>query len=250
MRQHRPYALSIAGLDPSAGAGLLADIKTFEQQQVYGLGVASAITMQTGTRFNSVSWLSSAHILDQVKPLLEEYPVTYCKIGIMENLAVLQEVITQLLNWQPGMKIILDPVLKASAGYIFHKQPHWQQWANLLKSIYLVTPNYNEAVQLTGLPDGHSAALQISQCCHVLLKGGHNPANPGVDKLYADTVTDIRPGNINAFPKHGSGCVLSAAITAMLAKGEPLATACINGKAYTEKLLASNTGMLGYHSII
>ncbi|NIG52540.1 hydroxymethylpyrimidine/phosphomethylpyrimidine kinase [Chitinophaga sp. Cy-1792] len=250
MKQDRPYALSIAGLDPSAGAGLLADIKTFEQLQVYGLGVTSAVTIQTGTRFHDLQWLPATQILEQAKPLLEEYPVTFCKIGIMENLAAMHRVITQLLIWQPAMKIILDPVLKASAGYTFHEKPSWTQWEALLKHVYLLTPNYEEAVQLTGLSSGTAAASQIFSCCHVLLKGGHHPEKPGVDTLYTDKVIEIHPGKINASPKHGSGCVLSAAITALLAKGETLERACINGKDYTEKLLSSNTGLLGYHSII
>jgi hydroxymethylpyrimidine/phosphomethylpyrimidine kinase len=245
--------MSLAGLDPSGGAGLLADIKTFEALGTYGFGVCTALTVQTDTRFLSVDWLPAQQIISQAAPLLETFPVSYCKIGIIQDAATLLEVITALMAIQPEIRIVLDPVLKASAGYAFHDTAQLTNWKKVLQQIYLLTPNYNEALLLSGMQDGDAAARALSASCTVLLKGGHRTERQGVDTLYLTKegetlqVLDI-PGGGNVFPKHGSGCVLSAAITAQLAAGSSLATACITAKLYTEKFLASHSSLLGYHN--
>ena len=242
--------MSFAGLDPSGGAGLLADIKTFEQHRVYGMGVCTAITVQTPEQFVSVEWLPVTHILAQAKPLLTTCRLKYCKIGIMADIQSLLELVRQIKQWSPDIHIILDPVLKASAGYTFHNTIQQQSWRELLSEIYLLTPNYDEALLLTGLTDGEAAARQLSDWCAVLLKGGHHKNRPGYDTLYTgDVIHTFEPVLQQVFPKHGSGCVLSAAITAGLAQGRSLEEACANGKAYTEKLLASHSSLTGYHHL-
>ncbi|HVI46293.1 MAG TPA: hydroxymethylpyrimidine/phosphomethylpyrimidine kinase [Chitinophaga sp.] len=248
MEKERPYALSIAGLDPSGGAGLLADIKTFEQHRVYGLGVCTAITVQTASDFISVDWLPVSKILAQVKPLLEYHRIRYCKIGIMEDVKAMLEVVSGLKQLAPDIRIVLDPVLKASAGFSFHNDIQQQHWQQLLQQLYLLTPNYPEAQLLTGCNDGEEAARRLSAFCAVLLKGGHHAQQQGIDILYTgNMVHTYGPGRAAVFPKHGSGCVLSSAITASLALGQSIQEACCNGKAYTEKILASHSSLTGYH---
>ncbi|MBS0025984.1 hydroxymethylpyrimidine/phosphomethylpyrimidine kinase [Chitinophaga sp. 22321] len=250
MEQERPYVMSFAGLDPSGGAGLLADIKTFEQHRVYGMGVCTAITIQTPNQFVSVEWLPVTHILAQAKPLLTACQLKYCKIGIVADLQSLLELVRQIKLLSPGIRIILDPVLKASAGYTFHNTIQLQSWKELLSEIYLLTPNYDEALLLAGGADGEAAARQLSDHCAVLLKGGHHKSKPGYDTLYTgDVIHTFEPVLRNVYPKHGSGCVLSAAVTAGLAQGQSLEEACANGKAYTEKLLASHSSLTGYHHL-
>jgi hydroxymethylpyrimidine/phosphomethylpyrimidine kinase len=241
--------MSIAGLDPSGGAGLLADIKTFEALGTYGLGVCSALTIQTDSSFLSVEWQSAEQIIAQATPLLEAFPVAYCKIGIVKDASTILAVIRAVKAIQPHIQIILDPVLKASAGYTFHDKAHLSVWKKVLQEVYLLTPNYHEAQLLSGEEDGHTAATMLAANCTVLLKGGHRQERPGVDSLYIDTsnILDIPAGKETVFPKHGSGCVLSAAITAQLAAGSSLPTACITAKLYTEKFLASHSSLLGYH---
>ena len=109
MEQHRPFVLSIAGLDPSAGAGLLADIKTFEALGTYGLGVCTALTVQTDVRFISAEWQSAAQIIAQAQPLLESFPVQYCKIGIMKDVHTMLEVINTIKGLTPDIRIVLEP---------------------------------------------------------------------------------------------------------------------------------------------
>ncbi|MBW8685973.1 hydroxymethylpyrimidine/phosphomethylpyrimidine kinase [Chitinophaga rhizophila] len=257
MAQHRPFVISLAGMDPSAGAGLLADIKTFEALGTYGLGVCTALTVQTDTRFISAEWQSAAQIIAQLKPLLETFPVQYCKIGIMKDADTMLEVISTITSLRPGIRIVLDPVLKASAGYTFHDDTRLSTWKAVLEQVYLLTPNYQEAMLLTGAVDGEAAAKKLASYCAILLKGGHRSDKQGIDTLYLPegesgkkhlTILDIPAGKQSVFPKHGSGCVLSAAITAQLAAGMPLQTACITAKLYTEKFLASHSSLLGYHN--
>lgn len=242
--------MSLAGLDPSAGAGLLADIKTFEALGVYGLGVCTALTVQTDTRFVSVEWLSASQIIAQARPLLETFPVRYCKIGIVQDAASILEVIQSFSAIQPDIRFILDPVLKASAGYTFHDATQLAVWKQVLQQVYLLTPNYHEALLLSGEEDGHAAASTLATYSTVLLKGGHRRERPGVDSLYMGKtdIIDIPAGTEAVFPKHGSGCVLSAAVTAQLATGSSLPVACIKAKLYTEKFLASHSSLLGYHT--
>lgn len=241
--------MSLAGLDPSAGAGLLADIKTFEALGTYGLGVCTALTIQTDTRFLSVEWQSAEQIIAQAIPLLETFPVEYCKIGIIKDASTILKVIRALKAIRPDMRIVLDPVLKASAGYAFHDTTELSVWRDVLQQIYLLTPNYQEALLLSGQEDGHAAATTLAGYTAVLLKGGHRQERQGVDSLYTvmNDILDIPAGNQTVFPKHGSGCVLSAAITAQLAAGSLLPAACITAKHYTEKFLASHSSLLGYH---
>src|ERR1041384_3366717 len=136
MEQQRPYVLSLAGLDPSGGAGILADIKTFEMQQVYGLGVCTAITVQTATQFLDVHWVPVDQIIAQLEPLLSSYQPQYCKIGLTEHVGILKQVLEYLHHQVPGIKVILDPVLSASAGYTFHDQPLGGDWQSVLPLVY------------------------------------------------------------------------------------------------------------------
>ncbi len=251
MQPARPYALSIAGFDPSAGAGLLADVKTFEQHRVYGFGICSALTVQRDDAFLSVKWLNTQEIIEQLKPLLQKFAVAACKIGIVQNWAVLQEVAGYLRQAAPGIFIVLDPVLKATTGFDIQKAPNNADLYRVLPTLDLITPNYEELKSL--MPDSYSpeaAAEHLSQTCAVLLKGGHHPVRAGTDFLYEQGhCTELKPDNAPVSAKHGSGCVLAAAIAANIALKYPVEEACRRAKEYTELVLASNTSLLGYHTL-
>ena len=120
----------------------------------------------------------------------------------------------------------------------------------MLSKVFLITPNYNEILQLIPFANAKEAAQRISAHCNVLLKGGHNDEEKGVDYLYTNSsITKFVSGNLNVSAKHGSGCVLSAAITANLALGFDLQIACTNAKKYIEQFLSSNKTLLGYHHV-
>lgn len=242
----RPCVLTIAGHDPSAGAGLTADLKAFEQLKTYGLSVCTALTVQTDRVFTSVEWVNRELIFTQTKLLIDHFEVEVVKIGLIEDWTVLDE----LLPLLKGKKIILDPILSASAGFDFHQFSDQEQLFQLLSKLTLLTPNRHEILQLLPIKSAEIAAQQLSQHCSILLKGGHNETAKGRDELWKDgrQVAVFEAQQIATSGKHGSGCVLSASIAAALAKGENLEAACRLGKIYTERFLTSNDELLGYHS--
>jgi hydroxymethylpyrimidine/phosphomethylpyrimidine kinase len=250
MEQLRPVALSIAGLDPSAGAGLLADVKTFEAHRVYGLGVPSAITYQHDLIFKKAEWLTLEKITEQIDLLQERFKIRYIKIGLIENLNVLDQLLTYLTATVAPV-IIWDPVLKASAGYNFHARIDPLLLESICKKIFLITPNIPEAVQLGLTTDAMENARHLSKFCNVFLKGGHSETEKGKDFLFTKEgkLFSFRNRLKEVSEKHGSGCVLSSAITANLAKKVKLHGACLKAKNYTAAFLNSNKTLLGYHKL-
>ncbi|MBO3270179.1 hydroxymethylpyrimidine/phosphomethylpyrimidine kinase [Hymenobacter defluvii] len=246
----RPYVLSLAGFDPSGGAGLLADCKTFEQRGVYGFGVCTALTVQSDVQFERVQWMPLADIQAQARPLLERFGVGWAKIGLVESLAELPELLRWLRAQSPAIGVVWDPVLKASAGYDFHAGPAPELVAEVCTALALITPNQPEMRRLwPAAATAEEAAAVVSAYCSVLLKGGHAEGSEATDVLYQNgrEVARFTTPRLPHGEKHGSGCVLSAAIVAGLARGESLVEACRSGKAYTARVLASNETLLGYH---
>ncbi len=250
MSDTRPTILSIAGFDPSAGAGVLADVKTFEACGVYGMGVVSAITYQNDIEFKKVEWLSISQIIEQIEVLQKRFKFEYIKIGLIENLEILHQLISHLKSGNPTTKIIWDPILKASAGFEFYNIKNQNLLEEICSQLYLITPNIPEALQLGTIKDAEKNSQHLSKFCNVYLKGGHNEEGKGVDILFTkDKKHTLFPSTTNIiFPKHGSGCVLSSAITAYLAKGLSLEQACMEAKKYVTEFLLSNDSLLGYHS--
>lgn len=247
----RSYVLSIAGFDPSGGAGVLADVKTFEANKVYGLGVISANTFQNDKEFSHVDWIPAEKIKEQVRLLRTRFHIGWVKIGLIENPEVLYELIQYLHASFAGVKIVVDPVMKASAGFSFYDRVNAPLLEKICKEIYLLTPNMPEALSLGAKQDAKENAKQLAQFCHVFLKGGHAETETGKDFLFTTEGKSFsfRPRIKIAGGKHGSGCILSSAIAANLARGFKLHAACMRGKQYTEHVLNSNTTLLAYHKI-
>jgi hydroxymethylpyrimidine/phosphomethylpyrimidine kinase len=246
----RTCVLSIAGFDPSGGAGILADVKTFEANRVYGLGAVSAFTFQNDIEFEDVKWLDANDILKQIFVLQKRFHFSVIKIGLIKDLETLETIVTILDTTTPGVRLIWDPIIKASAGFEFHKRIDKSGLHALLNKIYLITPNTAEVKFLAGVNDAMEAAQELSRYCHVLLKGGHNEEARGVDFLFTEnTVVKIDRSERKVYPKHGSGCVLSSAIAGELASGNDLITSCSNAKKYAEQFLASNLSLIGTHYV-
>lgn len=249
MTKPRPYVLSIAGYDPCGGAGVLADIKTFEQTGVYGFAVTTCITYQNDKKFDGVHWLSKKKIKNQLYPILDSYKIQYVKIGLIENLEVLSEIIELLLGYNNNIKIVWDPIISASAGFTFHKKLSRKYLQHIFQAIDIITPNWKEVQVLTGEEDVVKGAEQLATYCNVYLKGGHNIEIPATDMLWLNKKIDIlHPKEISELDKHGTGCVLSSALTAYLALGNPMHKSCELAKEYTFQFLISNETNLGYHS--
>lgn len=247
MQTDRPFVMSIAGYDPSGGAGLLADIKVFEQLTVQGLGICTAMTVQTESQFFSIEWQPLETILLSIDILMKNYPIKAIKIGVVKDAEFLIEIIKTIKLNNSEAIIVWDPVLKSTSEFSFFDLKTIPQLKNVLSQIDLLTPNYNEYQVL----QENRLLGNAEHSCSVLIKGGHREDKPGTDILRKNGIEIlIEPNDKNQvfYPKHGSGCVLSSAITGHLAKGENLETACRKGKSYIEKFLTSNPTLLGFHS--
>jgi hydroxymethylpyrimidine/phosphomethylpyrimidine kinase len=248
MLQHtKPYVLSIAGFDPSAGAGLLADVKTFEANGVYGFGVVSALTWQNDKEFEKVEWLETEKILTQIDVLLRRFEVRFIKIGIIENAGVLERIIAYLKEKIDAPVIVYDPILKASAGFKLHSR--LDQLPRIMKDVYCITPNIPEANRLFGEDELQSKLEEYSEHVNIYLKGGHSDEQTVTDLLFtSDHTYAFSNDRLPNGEKHGSGCVLSATLIARLALGEALPEAAEHANSYTYNFLASSQTLLGHHN--
>ncbi|MFV8391630.1 hydroxymethylpyrimidine/phosphomethylpyrimidine kinase [Flavobacterium sp. LB2P6] len=251
MQENRPFVITIAGYDPSGGAGVLADVKTFEQHCVYGFAVNTGNTIQTENEFFEIQWTDIDFVLKSLDKLLQNYTIKAVKIGIIPSLDYLKEIVSLVKKLSPKTKIVWDTVLKSTTEFNFTTIENKAVLIEILEKIDLITPNYNEILQLSSEEiNVETIAGVLSKYCAVLLKGGHNPDKIGVDYLYLENeILKLVPNNTLVFEKHGSGCVLSSAITANLALGQHLKTACTNAKKYIETYLESNPTKLGYHHV-
>ena len=251
MPENRPFVVTIAGFDPSAGAGVLADIKTFEQHNVYGFAVNTGNTIQTEKEFFEIQWTDLDFVLKSLEKLFKNHTIKAVKIGIVPSLDYLKEIVFVIKKLSPKTKIVWDTVLKSTTEFSFITINNHTILIEILEQIDLITPNYNEILQLSVVEKNPELiAQEVSKQCAVLLKGGHNPRAIGVDCLNIGEETfRLAPNKTLVFEKHGSGCVLSSAITANLALGLDLKTACINAKKYIEIYLQSNQTKLGYHHV-
>ena len=249
MGKERPNIISIAGFDPSGGAGILADVKTFESHKTLGMAVCTSLTVQNDVAFKQSNWVAFADIEEQLAVLHERFRFKVAKIGLVENFEVLQQIVTCLKEANPAIKIVCDPVLKASAGFVFHTDVAKKQLETLLPQLFMLTPNWDEAQQLSGQEDAKEGAKYLSRFCHVYLKGGHNEEALGKDFLFSKQQKEyaLNPKRTNAKAKHGSGCVLSSALAAHIALEYPLLKACVRAKDYTLRFLESNRTNLGFH---
>ena len=244
------YILTIAGFDPSSGAGLTSDIKTFEAFGLYGLSVCTSVTVQNDQTFKASHWQASEVILDQINTLFERFEIDTVKIGIVENWHTLNLIVARLRTLNPRIKIILDPVLKASAGFDFHSEDDLSILDQILDQIFIITPNYDEIKQLYPEKNINETITHISTKTNLYLKGGHRQDKKGWDEIYTNNslMVSIRPTVDKIYDKHGSGCVLSATLAAYLKLGLSLEEAAVNTKSYMEKFLNSNKSLLGTHS--
>jgi len=234
------FCLTIAGFDPSAGAGILADIKAFEHSKIYGQAVCTALTIQNEGHFEKPNWVSWECIKSQLEILSRVRSFDYIKIGLVENPIILEKILKWLRKKYPKAFILWDPILKASSGFEFHKQKVIT-WQKLLTYVNLITPNLPEA-EFLGISEGSPKTA-------VLVKGGHcsNSKNSN-DLLYfpkSPAPIKFTAKRIKGVEKHGSGCTLSALVLANLALGCDLETAILRAKESMQRFFESGGGKLG-----
>lgn len=249
MSANRPFALTIAGFDPTGGAGVLADIKTFEQHRVHGFAINTGNTIQTENAFYEMQWTALDFVLRSMAILFENYQIEAVKIGIVPSLDYLKEIVFAVKRLSPKTKIVWDTILKSTTEFNFMDVKNQSVLIEILNHIDLITPNYNEILKLSSdETDADSIAKKLSEHCAVLLKGGHRSEETGTDYLYVkNEILKLSPKETLLSEKHGSGCVLSSAIAANIALEQDIKTACIKAKNYIENYLKSNSSLIGYH---
>lgn len=242
----RPHILTIAGFDPSGGAGILADIKTIESLDGVGMAVQTANTIQTEDAFMSVNWVDENQIMAQLLTLLDRYVFDGVKVGLIPSLEFLGRIVPLLSLNNDKAPVIWDPVLSASAGFDFE-----QNLSGLNAAVNLVdwiTPNWHEARRLGGNENALEGMEELGRLTHVYLKGGHHEEDKGKDFLITQGgVKGFNAKQGRYYDKHGSGCVFSSALTVHLAKGYPKQKAILRSKRYVEFFLKSTPTLLGRH---
>lgn len=239
-------ALTIAGSDCSGGAGIQADLKTMTVNGVYAMSVITAMTAQNTTGVRAIQQSTPAFLKQQMDAVFEDIYPDAVKIGMVASCELIR-VIADRLRFYRAKNVVIDPVMVASAGSSLIRPEAVQTLTEeLLPAAALVTPNIPEAQVLSGLTVNDrqgmiAAAKKIGDDyrCSVLLKGGHS-VNAANDLLYANGELIWFEGRRIDNPNtHGTGCTLSSAVAANLAKGFTLAESVRRAKEYISGALAA-----------
>jgi hydroxymethylpyrimidine/phosphomethylpyrimidine kinase len=242
-------ALTIAGSDPSGGAGVQADLKTFHQSGVYGTSVITLLTVQNTQRVSAVETMPLWLVAAQLDAVLEDVPPQAAKTGALGNQEIIRMIGEKAAHF--SFPLVVDPVRFSKHGApLMSSEAKSALVEFLLPRASLVTPNLLEAEELAGFPVAdiasmEKAARKIAEfgAKGVLVKGGHL-ADEAVDVLYWEgTFRHFSAPRIDTPHTHGTGCTYSAAITASLAKGHSLPDAISIAKRYITKAIQSNPGL-------
>jgi hydroxymethylpyrimidine/phosphomethylpyrimidine kinase len=237
-----PVALTIAGSDPSGGAGLQADLKTFHRFGVYGEAVVTLITVQNTVSLDRVETLPPDLVLAQLRAVLADIPPRAAKTGALGSAAVIEVIAAQDFSFP----LVVDPVMIAKHGARLGDLS-----SKLIAKAYLLTPNLDEASELAGFPvndrDSMSRAAQMLIAMgarNVLVKGGHLHGD-ALDLLVMEggEEREFSAPRIETRHTHGTGCTYSAAITAELAKGTGLVEAVSRAKTFVTEAIRTNPGL-------
>jgi hydroxymethylpyrimidine/phosphomethylpyrimidine kinase len=243
----RPVALSIAGSDPSGGAGLQADLKTFAALGVYGLSALTLITAQDSAHVYSWIALAPALVAAQIRAAVRQARPSAVKIGTLGEAAIVAAVVDVLSELELD-NIVVDPVMVSSSGTrLLSEEGEDLMRSRLLPAAAVVTPNLAEAAALSGIAvTGESAMREAARIIHglgaraVVIKGGHLAGeSPALDLFYDGHVFESlqapRQPGVNP---HGTGCAFAAAIAAWLARGESPLSAVRNAKRFVTNAIA------------
>ena len=239
-------ALSIAGTDPSGGAGIQADLKAMTMNGVYAMSAVTALVAQNTTGVRGIVEVTPEFLGQQIDAVFEDIPPDAVKTGMVSSCALIETIAERLRFYRAG-NIVADPVMVATSGDRLISEDAVDALKNrLLPLAAVTTPNIPEAEILSGMAirtreDIKTAAKRIADACGcaVLLKGGHSVSDAN-DFLYTSGSGRWFEGTrVNTPNTHGTGCTLSSAIAANLAKGFPLETAVQRAKEYVSGALAA-----------
>jgi hydroxymethylpyrimidine/phosphomethylpyrimidine kinase len=252
-----PIALTIAGSDPSGGAGIQADLKTFAALGVYGTAVITALTAQNTCGVTGVHPVPPEFVAGQIDTLWADVRIDALKIGMVAS-ADIASAVADALERHRATNVVLDPVMMAKGGEALLDPAAVSVVRDRLVPLStVITPNVLEAGVLLGdavatIRDARSAARALGArgARAVVLKGGHIDGPTSIDVLFdGDRVHDLEGPRIVTRNTHGTGCTLSAAIAAQLARGLPLIEACRLAKEYLTKALEAADSLGVGHGI-
>ena len=244
-----PVAVTIAGSDPSGGAGLQADLKTFHQFQVYGAAAVTLLTVQNTQAVSRVEVLAPDLVRDQILAVIADLPVKAAKTGALGSIEVINALAE--LATQFNFPLVVDPVMISKHGSPL--LPETAQEAlreRLLPKAFLVTPNIPEAEILAGFPIASeddmllaAQAIRDGGCPNVLIKAGHHNREPNDLLVYGGKSVWFAGHRIQTKHTHGTGCTYSAATTACLAMGLDLIDAVGRAKQYIQAAIETAPGL-------
>jgi hydroxymethylpyrimidine/phosphomethylpyrimidine kinase len=243
-----PVALTIAGSDSSGGAGIQADLKTFAALGVYGASVITALTAQNTKGVSGIQQVPADFVTAQIDAVMDDLDVKAVKIGMVAQLATIDAIAAGLTRWSLR-HVVLDPVMVATSGdRLLATDAVEALRTKLIPRASLITPNLPEAAALLDEPVASSEAAIESQgkrllalgCPAVLIKGGHGQGAQSIDYLLTGNgAIALAAPRIATKNTHGTGCSLSSAIAAGLAKGEDMETAIRNAKVWLSAAIAA-----------
>ena len=249
-----PIVLSIAGSDSSGGAGIQADLKTFSALGVYGTTAITAITAQNTLGVHAQHPIPAEMVYNQIVAVLDDLHPSFVKIGMLSNPEIVMAVADALSKYP--LSIVLDPVMVSSSGHrLLSVEAQEVIKQKLLPMATLITPNLPEMEALTGLPlstykekEKAARCLMNSGAKAILLKGGHEEGDVKTDILFSNSATGIQSTlftseTVATRNIHGTGCTLSSAITAFLARGLALEEAIVEAKKYISNAIQSGANI-------
>lgn len=245
-----PNALSIAGVDPSGGAGVLADVKAMSALGAYGCAVVAALTAQNTQGVSGISPVPAAFVAEQIDTLFADVRIDAVKIGMLGHHPVIMAVAERLAHWKPS-HVVLDPVMVAKSGdLLLEREAVGAMREALLPQTTVLTPNLPEAGVLLEerpvetLKEMRRVAERLrNRLAHsghrwVMLKGGHLPGEAAIDLLHdGDRMIELVAPRLDTRNTHGTGCTLSAALAALLPQCPDVPEAARRAKAYLSEAI-------------
>jgi hydroxymethylpyrimidine/phosphomethylpyrimidine kinase len=250
-----PKAMTIAGSDSGGGAGIQADLKTFAALGVYGTSALTAVTAQNTRGVFAVAEVPEEVVALQIDVVLEDIGTDAAKTGMLANASIVETVASRLEAWGID-RLVVDPVMVAKGGHPLLQQSAVQAVkTHLLPLALVVTPNIAESEVLSGMMvDSPEAAREAARAIHalgprfVIVKGGHLPGD-ATDLVYdGASFTELHADRIDTQNTHGTGCSYSAAIAALLARGQPPLEAIADAKEWLTGALLRSYAIGAGHS--
>src|SRR3989441_8349382 len=246
-----PVALTIAGSDSSAGAGIQADLKTFSTLGVYGLTAVTCVVAETPGKVSRIEPVSGEIVHEQIVVLARNFPIAAAKTGLLYSTEIIETVaraiVDSLRKIENGIPLVVDPVMVATSGDLLLCPDAIALYeSELFPLATLLTPNLDEAGKLIGEPISDLEAmrkagkkLQRKYRVPILLTGGHLAGGDAVDLLFADdNIAEFSAPFVRGVATHGTGCTYSAAITAGLACGLALEEAIRRAKKFVTESIS------------